>query len=71
MQLIEKFSIFTESKGSSLLSQKPNSGPVLTFHVIMTFNFKIILISSSHLCLGVTSDLFPQGFPTKYALFTM
>jgi len=32
---------------------------------IMTYFFKISLILSTHLCLGIPDNLFPSGFATK------
>jgi hypothetical protein len=47
----------------------PPPAPILsqlfTFHTPTSHFLKIILILSSHLCLGFPSGLFPSGFPIK------
>ena len=58
-----------ESKGSLPRLQVPATVPILSqinpVHVSHPTSWRYILILSSHLCLGISSDLFPLGFPTK------
>jgi hypothetical protein len=61
---------FMEPEGSLSCSQEPSTGPYpepdrsSPYHPILSL-LRSILILSIHLRLGLTSDLFPSGFPTN------
>jgi hypothetical protein len=67
---------FMEPKGSLPCSQEPSTSPYIlsqidSVHTIQPISPRSILILSTHLRLGLTSGLFPSGFPTNilYAFF--
>jgi hypothetical protein len=62
-------SVAPEPEGSSPHSQQPANGPYpepgeSNPHP-QPISLRSILIPSSHLCFGLSSGLFPLGFPTK------
>ena len=75
-QLVKKFSAFYGTpKAHYRVYKCPPPVPILSqiipVHAPHSTCWRPILILSSHLCLGLPSDLFPSGFPIKTLYATL